>query len=259
MNRRWTFQAGLLLLALLVVAGCGAKVSGVRESKDFRFDDIVKGHMAVGGVASIFEELSDKDSNRLATNLQISIQDVRKEYPITPMPELRNTMGKAEYAAMMKEYGTDGILSGETLQKVKAKIPERFLALVRVENDDIRPATWQHVADQRNAYGQITVREHIQVQVWRHIKVTANVYDLTTAKSVWNGLVSNQAVEEKRYPIRAMSDLQALTALIEAAQGNKSADADKTVVEKYPSPGPPPLYRLMPSAFEAFAGSLPAS
>ena len=259
MYRRTCIQAVLLALALVGLAGCGAKVSGVRESKDFRFDDIVAGHMAIGGVATVFEELSAKDSNRLATNLQLSIQDVRKEYPITPMPELRNTMGQADYAAMMKEYGTDGILGPETLQKIRPKVKERFLVLVRVESDDIRPATWQHNPDTRDAAGRIMQRENIQASVYRQVKISANVYDLKTGKSVWNGLVTNQAYEEKRYPIRQPSDLQALSMLIGAMRGDKPADADKTFAEKYPPPGPPPLYRLMPNAFEAFAGSLPAS
>jgi len=54
-----------------------------------------------------------------------------------------------------------------------------------------------------------------------------------------------------------MTDLQAAITLIQTATG-KGADT-RAAAEKYPPPGPPPLFRLLPQAFEAFADSLPDS
>lgn len=250
-----------ILIALVLGVGfmtsCSTSVKGVKQSKDFVYEDIINGGMAIGGVFSIFEELTPKAKNRNATNLQLSIQEEREDYPLTPMPEVRNTLGRDNYEKFMDEYATDGILSKPTLNQLKAGLKERFLVVVRIENDDIGESNYSRVNARKDSRGRLVEKPGTMVRRNRTIIVTAHVYDLLKGKSVWNGQVKSWGTETKKYPLKTTSDLDALAALINLAQGGKLSADDRTIMEKYPPPRPPPLFRLLPKAFEAFADELP--
>ena len=244
-------------LAAFLLAGCGAKVSGVRESKDFKYDDIVKGGMAVGGVFSMFEEQSPKHFNRNATNLMFSIQEEREDYPMTPVAAVRNALGQETFQRVGNEYATDGILSPQTLATLHKGVQARFIVLVRIQSNQVGEPSWSHFTEQRDSRGRVVQKERIHVERYREVKVAAQVYDLQMGKSVWNGLVTSGARTQKDYPITQPGDLQALEMLIRAAQGKKLTDDERTTAEKYPPPGPAPLFQLLPEAFKAFADRLP--
>ncbi|MCZ6558242.1 MAG: hypothetical protein O7A69_10775 [SAR324 cluster bacterium] len=249
-----------LALMMGLASSCATSVTGVRKSKDFTYNDIINGGMAIGGVFSIFEELSAKHKNRNATNLQLSIQEEREDYPLTPMPEVRNTLGREKYETLMEEYATDGIFGKPALAELKSALKERFLVVVRIENDDIGDTQYRREFPRKDARGRIISTGGIKATIFREIKVTAHVYDLQKGKSVWNGLVSSRGVESKLYPDRKTNkDVAVLAALVNLAKGKDINPDQRTLLEKYPPPRPPPLFRLLPHAFEAFADELPES
>ena len=247
-----------VLMAMGPAMSCTTSVKGVKKSKDFKYEDIVVGGMAIGGVFSNFEELTPKLKNRNATNLLLSIQQEREDYPLTSMPEVRDALGVDNYEKYLDEYATDGILSKATLGKLKSGLEVRFLAVVRIENDDIEKPSWEKRATRKNKSGNIIEKEGILVTVHRTIIVTARVYDLQKGKSVWSGQVKSWGSEAKKYPFKRSSDIDALIALVNAVQGKGAkSKEEKTFAEDYPPPRPPALHKLLPNAFETFADELP--
>jgi hypothetical protein len=269
MTRKLT---GLLsvLAALALLAGCATKVTGVRQAEGFTFDAVIAGKMAIGGVYSNFEDLTDQEKSRHATNLRIAIQEKQSKYEVTPMPELRNRYGKEEFEKIMQEFRVDGILSTEAVAKLRSKSPERYVALVRIEEDQKGEAIWRQVSGQQATQERsATVRgrtktvettrtvsePQVVVTRARTLKVTGAVYDLKDGKKVWDGLVTTTRTNRLEYPISKAPG--GLAALARALSGTPEP-SDKPKQEIYPPPDAPSLFELLPEAYEGFAKALPS-
>lgn len=250
------YTLAIFLSLFFLLPGCATKITGVRQDKSFTYDKIIQGKMGIGGVFSNFEDLSDKAKSKHASNLQYALQEERENYPIVPMPEVRDNIGKDRFYEIMDKYKVDGMLGKQDLQEIGSKAKVRYLVLIRIEEDVHSGPEWNDQMERRNRKGRITQKKGINVSRGRSVKVSGNVYDLEMAKVVWSGQVTTFDRNRVFYKYKKKSQLEGLADVVRAVKGD-AAKEEKPMEKLYPAPPPPSLFKMFGNVFEGFADSMP--
>jgi hypothetical protein len=241
-------QKFLLFSVLLAVSGftfisCATKAIGVRQDSSFKKEAIVKGKMAVGGVVSA-KPISDEEIMRYATSLMDQLNEVRKDYSVSPSGVVADKIGSDVHKSMLAEYKEKGVLGDESLKKLAAGAGGiRYIVFARIDVDAIEKSMRDN--SKKDKDGKVVSRS-VTATVSRKISVSYNVYDTGRGISAWSG-----TMETTKKNSREHSADSGLTAAINVAKSIKSGK------DKFTYPDPPDINKLLAKNFKGFAKQMP--
>ncbi len=202
----------MIIATLLLVAGCSTKVKLADQDPAFADAMMSAQEMALGGVTAapdvgVFDPVDLADAEDALFGAFMS---KRGHLEVWPQRRTADQLGDEVLADLVRKYKATGRLNYTELQKLEPTMAScRYLVFARLTEDDIASdTTTGELRDQEaRAAG---VPEHgdtwnSMVTTTRRIKVTLDVFDLTTGFSVWNAEASTKGRESYEYEAPAAS------------------------------------------------------
>jgi hypothetical protein len=205
----------LVLLPLLLLAGCAGRVRTVHESEGFSHEQLAAGRLAVGGVVLAARAAADPSAavpdglpagdvlaqaEAWSTSLFGGLLAADPALPSWPYGAVAGACPDSVLAFVLMDFARGGVVKPERLVPVAAALPEiGYLALARVEEDDLtlHEGAEAVMRDQRTRDGRDPHDAQLDrsLKVRRAVTVTMDVYDLATGRSVWTATVTRHRDE----------------------------------------------------------------
>ena len=238
-----------LALIACLLTGCATKMVGLRHDPSFKYETAISGKMAVGGIATLSDELKLRDTDRAANVLRAQIIEARETYNVAPMGVVMNALGKKQHQKLVSAFNETGTLSPVWLNTLKKKLPnQRYVVLSRVEGNDINKDRSESY-DQDSKGNAIYSRSTIRSTVTRRVTTSFNIFDLQLQKSVWSGMLSKSARASNSF--RKVDD-KSIVGIIRAVKAQDIPDE-----QRFPYPEPPQLVSVLGDIYRGFAKNLP--
>jgi len=249
----------MTISTMLLAAGCSTKVKLADQDPAFADAMMSAQEIALGGVTAaptvgVFDPVDLADAEDALFGAFMSL---RGNLEIWPQGRTADQLGSETLADLAGQYTATGRLNFQELQKLEPVLaPCRYLAFSRLTDDEIASDTQTSgLMDQEaRAAG---VPEHGDtgsslVSTTRRIRVTLEIYDLTTGFSVWNAEASTKGRESYEYEAPAAS--------ADAIQKNLADTSDDLVIQRHGGAlRGADLIKLMATAFGELVQRLPAS
>ncbi len=244
MRSLWLCFLGLWL------AACATKVAGLKQSPSFTFDNIARGKISVGGVASAISSESEGHRASLGGILRTALLEERKEFTVIPVGTVASKMG-ADYPKVLRELQEVGSLSDTSLGLLRNRIRDsRYIAFARVENDEVSKD--RHETASSDKYGRpVEGTERVIANAQRSVTASLIVYDLTNGEMAWSGTVTKSLSGSKQY------DKEREIGLVSVIKAIKGDTAAQSPDQKYPFPEAPDSKKVLAKVFEGFAENFP--
>lgn len=237
MRHRHVYISGGLFLVAIILSACAPKISGLRVDPSFTYPSILDGNMVVVGVTSIVHGLSDPQQNIYANMLRTALIEERERFNVLPPGSVIGLFGQAAHKQLMEEYKITGVVSGERLKELKAKIQSvKYVVFARIENDTTANT---RIEDDEN--------EKIITRATRSISARLDIYDISSEISAWSGSLRLTRSNENEY-----EKPSGLAQLVQAVAGEPQSDA-----ERFPFPDPPTTEQVLEVVFRGFAVNMP--
>ena len=203
----------MLLAACLVWCGCSTRVKVMDAAPDFAADLAASRLVALGGVTvapTVGGALAPADELDAAEAFYRAFLGSRPDLIPWPVELVGEQVGAASLQALVGEYGRLGRLRPDQVQPLLAELDGcRFLALARLTEDAIEsrslsrdgfdPVRGDPEAEQTSPWSMTVSTE-------RTVKVTLEIFDLRSGRSVWRAQASARDLERYQYEDRLRRD-----------------------------------------------------
>ncbi|MDH5752618.1 MAG: hypothetical protein OEZ59_09405 [Deltaproteobacteria bacterium] len=256
------FYTRPVLVSLLLSGAVLYALGGCSNLKGFTADpgftaEVVRGEeMALLGVVTGFQKLTMEESQEYAALMQKLIAEKRPQYKLLALEKVRESVGPGKFDELTALYVTDGMFLKPSLDVFRQSIQARYLAIVRVEQDEtgvpqwVRQG-WETDPEERAKWGTI-----VNVWVDRSVLVSLRIYDLKQPRQVWYAQADTWGREEKPYTVQNEAEIEQVLALEPAGEG-MGTSAGHPLEKRFPSPDPSPLSLLLARTIRDMAAKLP--
>ena len=238
-------------VSALGLAGCATKVTGLKQSESFQYQNVLNGKIAVGGVVSAIDELKTKQQMTYGNILKRQILEERKDFNVASPGLVRRKVGKTAYKNMLVELQDNGSLSPNTIANLKEKVPgKRYIVFARIESNDTDKNRQQ--IEKTDKEGNGTGAYRITTSARRTIIAQMQIVDLLEKNLAWSGSVTKTLSNASNFDKRRESGI---VSLVKAIKGD-GENADK-LDKMYPYPALPKTKAVLAKVFNGFAENLP--
>jgi hypothetical protein len=180
----------LILITTAAVYACQTYVSNLAVDPSFTYQAMIEAGMVVGGVSSDLEELGENRADRYAGEIKMAVKKERPELVVIGAGSLRKKMGSAAYHAMMMEWTDVLDISKQSIAAIKKAMPNvKYTSFARIEETSTRVSDTENpIYENKNDKKKLIGVTH-NLAAMREMKVTYNVYELSSGAKVWSGIV----------------------------------------------------------------------
>jgi len=248
----------VVLLSMFLLVACKTPVVGMQQHPSFTYETVMQNQIAIGGVVSTVDQLTDVERIRFSDILFRELVDEREGIQIIRAGLVVKAMGLEQHQQWLDDYMLTGTIAYSDTSFLREKFPHaRYLVLSRIELHDVSSShseTETDVADSKEdrEKGEYEfVRVDVSLKTKRQMGVSLAVYDLQQKLMVWSGYISNTDTN---------SNDASRTFDKHNRWREELADAfiDALIDEKRNNyPAPPPLEHVLAGVFSGFAENMP--
>jgi len=238
----------IFVIALIAFSGCATKVTGLKKSNAFNYNNVKLGRIAVGGVTSAVERLNSREQTTYGNLLKAQILEERGSLSVASVGVLKKKLGKRRYNELMSEYEELGTVGPEWYSTLNNKIKrQRFLIFARIENNDVDQDRTENTQYDSNGNPDYT---NIVSKTSRAITASIQVLDLKNQEVAWSGTITKTLSNSRNYRRR---EEMGIVKLVKAIKGTQAQSKDA----KYPFPAAPKTKNVLARLFMGFGENLP--
>lgn len=236
--------SGLILIASLV--GCAAHVSGLQHDKSFNYNAVKAGGIAVGGVTSIIDQVSEQELNYFGELYRRQIVEERGEFRVVPVGKIANGLGD-DYQPLMEGFRAHGVVDEKSVSQLRQlNLPAQYVIFSRIEDHYVEENNSESPVFDKDGK-EVKNKTNVTLSTVANVTAFTRIYDRQTGKSVWSGSVTQSKTNENSFESYSGSSFK--KALADAIIGD--------IAESREQPPEPEFNDVLSQVFRGFAENLP--
>src|SRR5262249_46244012 len=134
-----------------------------------------------------------------ANLLRTHLLEERKEYPLSPVGNVMNKLGRTQYQGIMHELQATGSLSDQSVTTLKNKLPDmRYITFARIESDEVSNDRRETSNTDKN--GKVVEgSEKVVSSAQRNVTASLHIYDLRNGEVAFTGAVTKVLSDSRQY------------------------------------------------------------